>query len=76
VARLDNAMAGAGRFGLLPPRAAGIIDRIVSAVREWRGSFESSGVPVVVCDGVARAVRRAGEIGMQAGERRGGGGSD
>jgi serine/threonine-protein kinase HipA len=69
LARLDNAMAGAGRFGLLPPRAAGIINRIVSVVREWRGRFESSGVPVLDCDRVATAFRRAGDIGMQAVER-------
>lgn len=69
LARLDNAMAGAGRFGLLPPRAAGIIDRIVSVVREWRGRFESSGVPVADCDRVATAFQRAGDIGMQAVKR-------
>ncbi len=69
LARLDNALAGAGRFGLLPPRAAGIIDRIVSVVREWRGRFESSGVPVADCDRVATAFRRAGDIGMEAVER-------
>jgi serine/threonine-protein kinase HipA len=69
LARLDNALAGAGRFGLLPPRAAGIIDRIVSVVREWRGRFESSRVPVADCDRVATAFRRAGDIGIQAVER-------
>ena len=69
LARLDNAMAGAGRFGLLPPRAAAIIARIVSVVREWRGRFESSGVPAADCDRVATAFRRAGDIGMQAVER-------
>jgi serine/threonine-protein kinase HipA len=69
-ARLDNALAGAGRFGLLPPRAAGVIDRILGVLREWRERFESSGVPVVDCDRVATAFRRASEIGMQAVERR------
>lgn len=69
LARLDNAMTGAGRFGLLPPRAADIIDRIVRVVREWRGRFEESGVPLADCDRVATAFRRAGEIGMQVVER-------
>lgn len=70
LARLDNALAGAGRFGLLPPRAAGIVDRVVRVVRQWRESFENSGVSVVECDRVASAFRRAGEIGMKAVERR------
>src|SRR5690606_31151561 len=43
-ARLDNAMAGAGRFGLLPPDAARIVDRVIGAVRGWRDSFAASGV--------------------------------
>lgn len=70
LARLDNALAGAGRFGLLPSRAASIIDRIVCVVREWRERFENSGVPVVECDRMASAFRRASEIGMKAVERR------
>jgi serine/threonine-protein kinase HipA len=69
LARLDNAMAGAGRFGLLPPDAARIIDRVVGAVRGWRSSFEALGVPVRECDRVASAFRRAADIGMGAVER-------
>ncbi len=65
LARLDNAMAGAGRFGLLPPDAARIIDRVVRAVRGWRDIFEGLGVPVRECDRVATAFRRAADIGMQ-----------
>src|SRR5690606_1813375 len=65
LARLDNALAGAGRFGLLPPDAARIIDRVVRAVRGWRGGFEGLGVPVGECDKVASAFRRAAEIGMR-----------
>ena len=65
LARLDNALAGAGRFGLLPPDAARIIDRIVRAVRIWRDTFEGLGVSVRECDRVASAFRRAADIGMR-----------
>ncbi len=69
VAQLDNAMDGAGRFGLLQPDAAQIIDRIVGAVRAWRGTFEALGVATAECDRVATAFRRASDIGMGAVER-------
>ena len=65
LARLANALAGAGRFGLLPPDAARIIDRIVRAVRIWRDTFEGLGVSVRECDRVASAFRRAADIGMR-----------
>ena len=65
LARLDNALAGAGRFGLLPPDAAQIIDRVVRAVRCWRETFEGLGVPTPECDRVASAFRRAADIGMR-----------
>lgn len=65
VARLDNALAGAGRFGLLPPAAALIIDRVVSAVRSWRSTFERLGVSARECDRVASAFQRADDIGMR-----------
>jgi serine/threonine-protein kinase HipA len=68
-ARLDNALAGAGRFGLLAPAAATIIDRVVSAVRGWRDRFEGLGVPARECDRVASAFRRAADIGMRDVER-------
>jgi serine/threonine-protein kinase HipA len=68
-ARLDNALAGAGRFGLLPPDAAAIVDRVVRAVRGWRNTFEGMGVPARDCDRVATAFRRAGDIGMRDVER-------
>ena len=70
LARLDNALAGAGRFGLLPPDAARIIDRVVRAVRGWRDTFEGLGVPVRDCDRVASAFRRAADIGMRDVDRR------
>ena len=62
-ARLDNALAGAGQFGLHPPTAAGIIERMVGAVCEWREVFEAAGVPPAECAKVASAFRRAAEIG-------------
>lgn len=65
VARLDNAMAGAGRFGLLPPDAAAILDRVVHAVRSWRNTFERLGVSARDCERVASAFRRAGDIGLR-----------
>jgi serine/threonine-protein kinase HipA len=69
VARLDNALAGAGRFGLLPPDAAAIVDRVARAVRSWRDTFERLGVSTRDCDRVASAFRRAGDIGMREVER-------
>ncbi|PKO49594.1 MAG: type II toxin-antitoxin system HipA family toxin, partial [Betaproteobacteria bacterium HGW-Betaproteobacteria-21] len=69
VAQLDNALAGAGRFGLLPPNAAAIVDRVVRAVRSWRDTFERLGVSARDCDRVASAFRRAGDIGMREVER-------
>ena len=69
LARLDNALTGAGRFGLLPPAAAAIIDRVVRAVRSWRDTFEQLGVAKRDCDQVATAFRRAADIGMRAVER-------
>jgi len=69
LARLDNAMAGAGRFGLLPPDAARIIDGVVRVLRSWRERFERWRVPIRECDRVATAFRRAADIGMQEVER-------
>jgi len=69
-ARLDNALAGAGRFGLLPPEAARIIDRVARAVRNWRDHFESLGVPARECDRIASAFRRPLDIGMREVDRR------
>jgi len=69
LARLDNALEGAGRFGLLPPDAAKIIDRVVRAVRSWRVTFERWGTSARECDRVATAFRRATDIGMRDVER-------
>lgn len=65
VATLDNALDGAGRFGLLPPDAARIIDRVSRAVRGWRESFEKLGVPARLCDQLASAFRRPADIGLR-----------
>lgn len=68
-ARLDNALNGAGRFGLLPPDAARIIDRVVGATRSWRETFERLGVPGRECDRISSAFRRATDVGMRSVER-------
>lgn len=68
-ATLDNAMSGAGRFGLTPPEAARVIDRIVRVVRGWRVEFERKGVPARLSDQMATAFRRPAEIGMESAER-------
>ena len=69
LATLDNAMAGAGRFGLLPPDAARIADRVARVVRSWRESFEKMQVPARLCDQLATAFRRPDEIGLRELER-------
>jgi serine/threonine-protein kinase HipA len=65
LAMLDNALAGAGRFGLLPPDASRIIDRVVRAVRGWRDVFEALGVPARMCDQIAAAFRRPVDLGLR-----------
>lgn len=69
LATLDNAMAGAGRFGLLPPEAARIADRVACVVRSWRESFERRQVPARLCDQMATAFRQPADIGLRAVER-------
>ena len=69
LATLDNALAGAGRFGLHPPQAARIIDRVARAVRGWRTMFEGHQVPAAVCDLLASAFRPASDIGLRAVEQ-------
>lgn len=69
LATLDNAMAGAGRFGLLPPDAARIADRVTRVVRSWRESFEAMRVPARLCDQLATAFRRPSDVGMRTVER-------
>lgn len=69
LARLDNALGGCGRFGLLPPAAAALIDGLVRVVRGWRGTFERAGVPAPECERLASAFRRAQDIGQREVER-------
>jgi serine/threonine-protein kinase HipA len=69
LATLDNALAGAGRFGLMPPAAALIIDRVARAVRSWRQSFERLHVPPALCEQLSTAFRRPADIGLPAVER-------
>ena len=64
LATLDNLLDAHGSFGLLRKDAAAIIDRIATAVREWRVLFEDLGVPDVDCEKVASAFRRSKEIGL------------
>jgi serine/threonine-protein kinase HipA len=70
LATLDNAFEGAGRFGLASADAAKIIDRIARVLRGWRMSFERLGVPEGLCDVVATAFRRPGDVGLDVVERR------
>ena len=66
LATLDNALSHAGQFGLLPPQATAIIDRISGRVREWRTFFEGTiGVPMAECDKVASAFRKPKDIGWK-----------
>ncbi len=69
LATLDNAFAGAGRFGLSSPDAARIIDRIARVLRDWRTSFERLCVPGGLCDQMATAFRRPNDVGMDVVER-------
>ncbi len=64
LATLDNAVAGCGRFGLLPPQAAGIVDRVARVVRSWRTSFERMEVPDRLCEQLSSAFRRPADIGL------------
>lgn len=68
-ARLDHAMQGAARFGLMPAAAARIIEGIVAATREWRTVFEAEGVSDVDCDRIATAFPRAADIGLREVEK-------
>jgi serine/threonine-protein kinase HipA len=66
LATLDNAMAGAGLFGLHPPQAAAVIDRVASTVRSWRETFDRLQVPAALSDRLATAFRRPSDIGMKS----------
>ena len=68
-ARLDNALAGAGAFGLGRSEAARSIEQLVACTRSWRNTFDACGVSERDSDAVANAFRRAGDIGMNEVER-------
>jgi len=57
LATLDNALAGAARFGLRPPAAARVIDQVTRVVRSWRETFARLHVPESLCEQLATAFR-------------------
>lgn len=69
LATLDNAAAGAGAFGLSPPAALRIIDRVAGVARQWRERFETMGITTAECDKVAPAFRRPRDVGLRDVER-------
>lgn len=69
-ARLDNALAGAGAFGMRRTEAARIIAQLVACTRAWRNTFDACGVSERDSTTVANAFRHAGDIGMREVERR------
>jgi len=64
LATLDNAMSESGRFGLTPPKAKEIVERISGVAREWRTAFNEMGVSDAECDKVAAAFRKPRDIGL------------
>jgi serine/threonine-protein kinase HipA len=69
LATLDNALDGAGRFGLQRARAASLIEQMVDRVRTWRETFEATGASETDSNAVAGAFRRASDIGIAQVER-------
>lgn len=65
-ARLDNALAGAGRFGITRRKATQLIEQLVAGTRSWRNTFDRCGVSERDSDMVASAFRRATDIGIRA----------
>ncbi len=68
-ALLDNALAGAGAFGLRRSQAALFIEELVACTRAWRNTFDTCGVSERDSDTVASAFRRAVDIGMREVQR-------
>jgi serine/threonine-protein kinase HipA len=68
-ARLDNALAGAGAFGIQRRAAARIIEELVSRTRTWRNTFDACGVSERDSETVSGAFRRAQDIGIREVER-------
>lgn len=68
-ARLDNALAGAGAFGIHRRAAARVIEELVSRTRTWRNTFDECGVSERDCEAIGNAFRRAQDIGIREVER-------
>jgi serine/threonine-protein kinase HipA len=68
-AELENALEGAGQFGLQRRAAAQLIEALVAGVRPWRERFDALGVSAHDSDAVENAFRRASDIGLRAIER-------
>ena len=69
LAHLENALAAAGQFGLLPHAAAQAIDTVACGVREWRNLFEDEGISSSEIEAIASAFRRPRDIGFAAIEK-------
>lgn len=62
LATLDNALGGYQMFSLSLPRACELVSEVWHAVREWKGSFERSGVPADDIAKIAPAFRHLDNI--------------
>ncbi|WP_349618551.1 type II toxin-antitoxin system HipA family toxin [Azotobacter salinestris] len=62
-ASLPNALSWSERFGLPRAAAIAVIERIWSAVREWKGQFEAAGATGDDIDGISPAFLHARELG-------------
>lgn len=65
LARLDNALAGAGQFGLQRGKAHEIVEGVVAVVREWRNLFDELGVSDRDSERIKPAFRRAADLGFR-----------
>jgi serine/threonine-protein kinase HipA len=66
---LENALSGAGQFGLTAREAAHAIDEVASVTRGWVGHFEDFNVPGKQIDLIKSAFRRPSDIGIAAVEK-------
>ena len=69
LATLDNALGAHGMFSLSLPRACELVGEVWRVVREWKVSFERSGVPADDIAKVAPAFRHLDDI-SNAGTRK------
>lgn len=68
-ARLDNALAGAGAFGMRRRAAADAIEELVTRTRTWRNTFDACGVSERDSEAIRGAFRRPQDIGIREVER-------